>query len=67
MYFVAMRKDGSRLKQPTDPNKDVALISKERGAQLVELDFLQRTRTLDVGMNQMENERPDNFDKENAY
>jgi PHD/YefM family antitoxin component YafN of YafNO toxin-antitoxin module len=51
------------LKQPTGPNKGVVLISKERYAQLEELDFLQRTGTLDVVMNRMENEKPDDFDE----
>ncbi|EPC35673.1 MULTISPECIES: type II toxin-antitoxin system Phd/YefM family antitoxin [Lacticaseibacillus] len=55
------------LKQPTGPNKGVVLISKERYAQLEELDFLQRTGTLDVVMNRMENEKPDDFDEANAY
>lgn len=55
------------LKQPTGPNKGVVLISKERYAQLEELDFLQRTGTLDVVMNRMENEEPDDFDEANAY
>ena len=55
------------LKQPTGPNKGVVLISKERYAQLEELDFLQRTGTLDVVMNRMENEKTDDFDEANAY
>lgn len=55
------------LKQPTGPNKGVVLISKDRYAQLEELDFLQRTGTLDVVMNRMENEKPDDFDEANAY
>ncbi|EKQ05349.1 hypothetical protein LCAA2362_1914 [Lacticaseibacillus casei A2-362] len=55
------------LKQPTGPNKGVVLISKERYAQLEELDFLQRTGTLDVVMNRMQNEKPDDFDEANAY
>ena len=55
------------LKQPTGPNKGVVLISKERYAQLEELDFLQRTGTLDVVMNRRENEKPDDFDEANAY
>ena len=55
------------LKQPTGPNKGVVLISKERYAQLEELDLLQRTGTLDVVMNRMENEKPDDFDEANAY
>lgn len=55
------------LKQPTGPNKGVVLISKERYAQLEELDLLQRTGTLDVVMNRMENEKPDDFDEANVY
>ncbi|WP_063558328.1 type II toxin-antitoxin system Phd/YefM family antitoxin [Lacticaseibacillus paracasei] len=55
------------IKQPEGPNKGVVLISKERYDQLEELDFLQRTGTLDVVMHRMENERPGDFNEEDAY
>lgn len=54
------------LSQADGPNKGVILISKERYAELEELDFLQRTGTLDVVMNRIDNEQPDDFNEENA-
>ncbi|KLI75661.1 MULTISPECIES: type II toxin-antitoxin system Phd/YefM family antitoxin [Lacticaseibacillus] len=55
------------LKQPKGPNKGVVLISKDRYEKLEELDFLQRTGTLDVVMQRMENEKPGDFNEKDAY
>lgn len=55
------------IQQPDGPNKGVILISKERYAQLEELDFLERTGTLDVVMKRMEAEQPGDFNEDDAY
>ncbi|WP_155286877.1 type II toxin-antitoxin system Phd/YefM family antitoxin [Lacticaseibacillus zhaodongensis] len=55
------------IQQPDGPNKGVVLISKERYTQLAELDFLQRTGTLDVVLERMKNEKPDDFNEDDAY
>ncbi len=55
------------IKQSEGPNKGVILISKERHAEFEELDFLQRTGTLDIVLERMENEKPDDFNEDDAY
>ncbi|WP_424321269.1 type II toxin-antitoxin system Phd/YefM family antitoxin [Lacticaseibacillus chiayiensis] len=55
------------LKQPEGPNKGVVLISKDRYEKLEELDFLQRTGTLDVIKHRMENKKKGDFNEEDAY
>lgn len=55
------------IQQPDGPNKGVILISKERYAQLEELDFLERTGTLSVVVKRMEAEQISDFHKDDAY
>lgn len=55
------------IQQPDGPNKGVILISKERHAQLEELDFLERTGTLSVVMKRMEAEQISDFHEDDAY
>lgn len=55
------------LKQHDGPNKGVILISKDRYAQLEELNYLERTGTLDVVLDRMKNEQPDDFKQDDAY
>ncbi|WP_125697140.1 type II toxin-antitoxin system Phd/YefM family antitoxin [Lacticaseibacillus yichunensis] len=55
------------LKQPSGPNKGVIMISKERYEQLEELDFLEKTGTLDMVLERMAKEKPDDFTDSDAY
>ena len=55
------------LQQHEGPNKGVILISKERYAELEELDFLQRTGVLATVLRRMTNEQPGDFDEHDAY
>ena len=55
------------LKQHDGPNKGVVLISKDRYARLEELDYLERTGTLDVVLDRMKNEKPEDFNQDDAY
>lgn len=55
------------IKQSDGPNKGVVLLSKERYDELAELNFLQKSGTLDVVMHRMENEKPDDFNLDDAY
>ncbi|AZZ61656.1 prevent-host-death protein [Oenococcus sp. UCMA 16435] len=49
------------------PNEGTVIMSKEKYEQMQELNYLQKTDTLDAVLNRMANEKEDDFDLRNAY